>query len=157
MNILCVALNRSKTGSLKPLHFVKQRLVKKSHEYAATIIKSVWTGEPAVIYGNVQNKGYISSLPEGCAVEVPCLVDANGIQPTHIGKIPPQLAAIMKSSISVQELTVEALLTEDPQHIYHAAMMDPHTAAELDLDQIWNMTSDLLEAHGEWLPEWARV
>jgi len=117
----------------------------------------VWSGEPAVIYGNVQNKGYISSLPEGCAVEVPCLVDANGIQPTHIGKIPPQLAAIMKSNISVQELTVEALLKEDPQHIYHAAMMDPHTAAELDLDQIWKLTNDLLEAHGNWLPKWARV
>lgn len=130
--------------------------VVKSHEYAATIVNSVWTGTPAVIYGNVQNKGYISSLPNGCAVEVPCLVDANGIQPSHIGDLPPQLAAVMKSNITVQELTVAALMKEDRQHIYHAAMMDPHTAAELDLDQIWNLTDDLLNAHGEWLPKWAQ-
>ena len=96
------------------------------------------------------------SLPEGCAVEVPCLVDRNGIQPTHIGSLPPQLTAIMRSNVNVQELTVEALLTENKEHIYHAAMMDPHTAAELDLEQIWALTSDLLAAHGEWIPEWAR-
>src|SRR6185437_1813961 len=117
--------------------------VKASHEYASAIVNSVWTGEQSVIYGNVRNSGLITSLPEGCAVEVPCLVDRNGIQPTHIGSLPPQL-------------TVEALLTENKEHIYHAAMMDPHTAAELDLDQIWALVDRLIEAHGQWLPAWAR-
>jgi len=128
--------------------------VPNSVEYASEIINSVWTGTPSVIYGNVANKGYIPALPEGCAVEVPCLVDRNGIQPTRVEDIPPQLTAIMRSNINVQELTVQALLTENPEHIYHAAMMDPHTGAELDLDQIWEMVDDLIDAHGEWLPAW---
>ncbi len=131
--------------------------VKASREYASSIMNAVWTGEPAVIYGNLRNTGCISSLPDSCAVEVPCLVDASGIQPTHIGALPPQLAALMRTNINVQELTVAALMTENREHIYHAAMLDPHTAAELDLDQIWSMTDDLLAAHGDWLPKWARV
>jgi len=129
--------------------------IRQSHEYASSIVNSVWTGEPSVIYGNVRNDGLISSLPQGCAVEVPCLVDASGIQPTRIGALPPQLAALMRTNINVQELTVAALMTENPEHIYHAAMLDPHTAAELDLDQIWNLVDDLIAAHGEWLPAWA--
>ena len=76
-------------------------------------------------------------------MEVPCLVDRNGIQPTHIGALPPQLAAMMRTNINVQELTVAALMEENREHIYHAAMMDPHTAAELDLDQIWHLVDDL--------------
>ncbi len=131
--------------------------VAPSREYASSIMNSVWTGEPSVIYGNVRNQGYITSLPEGCAVEVPCLVDRNGIQPTHVGALPPQLAAMMRTNINVQELTVAALMEENREHIYHAAMMDPHTAAELDLDQIWNLVDDLIAAHGDWLPEWART
>lgn len=131
--------------------------VKASHEYASSIVNSVWTGEPSVIYGNVRNNGCITSLPEACAAEVPCLVDNNGIQPTFIGALPPQLTALIRTNINVQELTVQALMTENREHIYHAAMMDPHTAAELDLDQIWSMTNDLIAAHGDWLPEWART
>jgi alpha-galactosidase len=130
--------------------------VSQSKEYASEIINSIWTGEPSVIYGNVRNNGCITSLPADCAAEVPCLVDASGIQPTYIGELPPQLTALMRTNINVQELTVKALLTENREHIYHAAMMDPHTAAELDLDQIWHLVDDLLAAHGEWLPEWAR-
>ncbi|MCT7373635.1 alpha-glucosidase/alpha-galactosidase [Chelativorans salis] len=130
--------------------------VEESHEYASSIMNSVWTGEPSVIYGNVANKGYITSLPEGCAVEVPCLVDANGIQPTAVGSLPPQLTALMRTNINVQELTVAALMKESREHIYHAAMMDPHAAAELDLEQIWSLTDDLIAAHGDMLPEWAR-
>ena len=130
--------------------------VEASHEYASDIVNSVWTGEPSVIYGNVRNSGLITSLPEGCAVEVPCLVDRNGIQPTHIGELPVQLTALIRTNLNVQELTVKALLTENKEHIYHAAMMDPHTAAELDLEQIWNLVDDLLVEHGEWLPGWAR-
>jgi alpha-galactosidase len=130
--------------------------VKPSKEYASSIINSVWTGEPSVIYGNVRNNGCITSLPDDCAAEVPCLVDASGIQPTFVGALPPQLTALIRTNINVQELTVAALMSENPEHIYHAAMMDPHTAAELDLDQIWSLTDDLLRAHRQWLPEWAR-
>ena len=128
--------------------------VPNSVEYASEIINSVWTGTPSVIYGNIANNGYIPQLPEGCAVEVPCLVDRNGIQPTRVEDIPPQLIAIMRSNINVQELTVKALLEENREYIYHAVMMDPHTGAELDLDQIWEMVDDLIAEHGDWLPEW---
>jgi alpha-galactosidase len=131
--------------------------VKASHEYASSIVNSVWTGEPSVIYGNQRNNGCITSLPDDCAAEVPCLVDDRGIQPTFVGELPPQLTALIRTNINVQELTVRALMTENREHIYHAAMMDPHTAAELDLQQIWDLTDDLLAAHGAWLPEFARV
>ncbi|GHA45229.1 alpha-glucosidase/alpha-galactosidase [Amylibacter ulvae] len=131
--------------------------VPKSHEYAATIMNAMSTNTPAVIYGNVANHGYIPQLPDGAAIEVPCLVDGNGISPTVVDDIPPQLIALMRSNVNVQELTVAALLTQDREHIYHAAMMDPHTAAELDLDQIRAMVDDLLVEHGDWLPEWART
>jgi alpha-galactosidase len=131
--------------------------VKESHEYASQIVNSVVTGEPSVIYGNHGNRGFIPQLPKGCAVEVPTLVDHMGLQPTVVHDIPPQLIALMRTNINVQELTVQALLTENVEHIYHAAMLDPHTGAELDLQQIWDLTTDLLAAHGDWLPEWARV
>ena len=129
--------------------------VQKSHEYAATIMNAMTTGTPAVIYGNVANNGYIPQLPTGAAVEVPCLVDGTGINPTVVDDIPPQLIAIMRTNVNVQELTVQALLDQNRDHIYHAAFMDPHTAAELDLDQIRNMVDDLLTAHENWLPDWA--
>ena len=127
--------------------------VPNSVEYASQIINSVWTGDPSTIYGNVSNKGFIPDLPDGCAVEVPCLIDAKGIHPNQVTDIPPQLTSIMRSNINVQELTVEALISQDRQYVYHAAMMDPHTGAELDLEQIWLMVDDLLEAHKDWLPE----
>lgn len=124
----------------------------RSHEYGAGIIHSMETGQPRVIYGNVENRGLIDNLPQGCCVEVPCLVDKNGIQPTRVGALPPHLAALMQTNINVQALTVEAALTGAREHIYHAAMLDPHTAAELDLDQIWHLVDDLIEAHGDLLP-----
>jgi alpha-galactosidase len=124
----------------------------RSHEYGGQIIYAMETGKPAVIYGNVANHGLIDNLPAGCCVEVPCLVDKNGIQPTHIGSLPPHLAALMQTNINVQALTVEAALTGKREHIYHAAMLDPHTAAELDLDQITALVDELIEAHGDWLP-----
>jgi alpha-galactosidase len=128
--------------------------VKPSNEYAATIMNSVVTGAPSVIYGNVPNRGFIPQLPEGAAVEVPTLVDANGLQPTTVNDIPPHLIALMRTNINVQELTVRALLEENREHIYHAAMLDPHTAAELDLRQIRALVDDLIAAHGDWLPGW---
>ncbi len=124
----------------------------RSHEYGSYIIHSLETGVPRVIYGNVANQGLIDNLPADCCVEVPCLVDRNGLQPTRIGSLPPHLAALMQTNINVQALTVEAALTGKREHIYHAAMLDPHTAAELDLDQIWSLVDDLIEAHGDWLP-----
>lgn len=124
----------------------------RSHEYGSGIIHSIETGTPRVVYGNVQNTGLIDNLPPGCCVEVPCLVDANGVQPVHVGALPPHLAALMQTNINVQALTVEAALTGKREHIYHAAMLDPHTAAELDLDQIWSLVDDLLDAHADWLP-----
>ena len=131
-------------------------VVKPSQEYASAIVNSVWTGEPSVIYGNLRNNGCITSLPDGCAVEVPCLVDDRGIQPTFIGDLPPQLTALIRTNINVQELTIRALMLEKREHVYHAAMMDPHTAAELDLQQIWDLVDDLIAAHGTWLPAWLR-
>ena len=145
--------------------------VKPSGEYASDIVNSIVTGKPSVIYGNVPNSVpgggganglgaggvLIDGLPADAAVEVPCLVDANGIQPTRVGALPPQLTALMRSQVNVQELTVRALVDENPDHIRHAAMMDPHTAAELDLDQISDLVDQLCAAHGKWLPEWARV
>ena len=128
--------------------------VKPSMEYGADIIRGIETGEHYLIYGNVRNNGLIENLPKDCVVEVPCDIDGNGISPQKIGKLPPHLTGIMQTNINVQRLTVEAALTRKREHIYHAAMLDPHTAAELDLDQIWNLVDDLIEAHGDLLPEY---
>lgn len=124
-----------------------------SGEYAARIMRAVKTGRPTMINGNVANHGLIDNLPAGASVEVPCVIDHRGVTPTRVGALPPHLAAMMQTSVNVQALTVEALATKKREHIYHAAMLDPHTAAELSLDQIWAMTDDLIEAHGGWLPE----
>ncbi|WP_296639958.1 alpha-glucosidase/alpha-galactosidase [Roseinatronobacter sp.] len=128
-----------------------------SNEYAATIMDSIVTGTPSVIYGNVANDGFIPQLPHGAAVEVPTLVDANGLQPTVVSDLPPHLVALMRTNLNVQELTVQALLHQNREHIYHAAYLDPHTSAELDLRQIRALVDDLLAAHGDWMPDWCRV
>jgi|TARA_Y100000814_G_scaffold293479_1_gene275184 alpha-galactosidase len=128
-------------------------LVKRSLEYGSTIIHSIETGTPSLIYGNVDNDGLIDNLPRGCCVEVPCQVDGRGLHPKAVGSLPPQLAALMQTNINVQSLVVEAMLTGSREHIYHAAMFDPHTAAELDINQIHDLVDDLIEAHGSWLPE----
>ena len=124
----------------------------RSNEYAAGIIHAAVTGNPALIYGNVPNNGLIENLPDECIVEVPCHVDRNGIQPIQIGRIPSQLSAVMNLSVSVQQLTVEAALTKNRDRIYQAALLDPHTSAELSPDQIWHLVDDLIEAHGDLLP-----
>lgn len=124
-----------------------------SGEYGTLIIHSVETNQPRVINGNVNNSGAITNLPLNCAVEVPCLIDANGVQPTIVGALPPQLAALMRTNVGVQELTVEAALTGRRDHVYQAAMLDPHTAAELDPQQIVSLVDELLAAHGAMMPE----
>lgn len=127
--------------------------VRPSGEYGSAIIHSIETGTPRTVYANVPNEGLIENLPRECCVEVPCLVDGNGVQPTRVGALPPQLAALIQTNVNVQALTVEAILTGNHEHLYHAAMLDPHTAAELTLDEIWRMVDDLLEAHGELIPD----
>lgn len=129
--------------------------LRPSGEYGPLIIHSIETGTPRVVYGNMPNHGLIDNLSQECVVEVPCLVDKNGLQPVHIGALPPHLAALIQTNINVQALTVEAALTGKREHIYHAVMLDPHTAAELDLDQIWALVDDLIKAHGDWLPDYS--
>lgn len=126
----------------------------KSNEYAAAIIHAMVTGEHNLIYGNVRNNGLIENLPPECAVEVPCHVDRNGIQPVKVGRVPGQLAGIMRLSVNVQEMTVAAALTGKREHIYHAAMLDPHTAAELSMDEIKELVDALIDAHGNLLPRY---
>ncbi len=128
--------------------------IERSVEYGSLIIHSMETDTPRTVYGNVPNNGLISNLPPDCVVEVPCLVDRNGLQPTFIGSLPPHLAALIQTNVNVQRLTVEAALTRKKEHIYHAAMLDPHTAAELDLDQIWSLVDELVAAHGDWLSQY---
>lgn len=130
----------------------KKIVVKPTHEYATMIMKLVVTGTPSVIYGNVPNRVYIPQLPPGTTVDVPTLVDANEPQPTTMNGIPPQLIALIRTNVNVQELTVAALLNENRAPVYHAAKLDPRTAAELDLCQIRALVDDLIEAHGEWMP-----
>jgi alpha-galactosidase len=127
--------------------------LRPSHEYGAQIIQAIETGQPAVIYGNVPNTNLIPNLPEGCCVEVACLVDKNGIQPTHAGPLPLQLAALNRTNIHVQELAVEAAITGNQEHVHHAMALDPLTSALLTLDQIKAMTNELLGAQANWLPQ----
>lgn len=132
--------------------------VRRSHEYGSGIIHSVETGEERVVYGNVPNRvagggRLIDNLPDDCCVEVPCVVDGDGVDPQVVGTLPPQLAAMMQTNINVQSLTVEAVLEGRRDHVVHAAMVDPHTAAELDLAQIESLVDELIDAHGDFIPE----
>ena len=126
----------------------------RSREYASHIIEAIVTGVPYKIGGNVLNTHLISNLPEEACVEVPCLVDAGGVTPCHVGRLPLQLAAMNLTNINCQLLTIEAALTKRRETVYQAAMMDPHTAGELSLDDIVSLCDDLLEAHKDWLPEY---
>lgn len=126
----------------------------RSREYASRIMEAMVTGVPVKIGGNVLNNGLISNLPQSACVEVPCLVDRSGITPCHIGELPLQLAAMNITNINPQLLTIEAARTHSKETLYQAAMMDPHTAAELSIDDIVSMCDDLLEAHKDWLPEY---
>jgi len=127
----------------------------RSHEYASHIMEAMVTGNPYQIGGNVINKGHlITNLPEDACVEVPCLVNGQGIFPCHVGALPVQCAAMNMTNINVQLLTIEAAVTLKKDHIYQAAMLDPHTGSELDIDTIKKMVDDLIEAHGDYLPKY---
>jgi alpha-galactosidase len=123
-----------------------------SLEYAPQIIHAMTTGAERVIYGNVANTGLIDNLPAGAGVEVPCLVDRAGVQPTRVGALPAQCAALNRTFLNVAELTVRAALDGRRDHVYHAAMLDPNAAASLDLDTIHAVCDELIEAHGDALP-----
>ena len=125
----------------------------QSHEYAASIINGLENDKEITINGNVSNEGLIDNLPGNISVEVPCLINRNGIKPVKVGALPTHLAALMMTNINVQQLTVEAALSGKKEHVYHAAMLDPHTAAELSVDEIWHLVDDLLEAHGGMIPK----
>jgi alpha-galactosidase len=120
----------------------------RSDEYGAQIIHALETGKPFRFNGNVMNDGLIDNLPS-CCVEVPCTADENGITAQPVGALPPQLAALIRTNVNVQELTVEAALTDSRDHVYHAAMLDPHAAAELSLEEIHELVDQLLEAHSQ--------
>jgi alpha-galactosidase len=130
--------------------------IERSLEYASLIVHSIATGEARVIYGNVPNHGLISNLPHGACVEVPCLVDGNGVQPTAVGNLPPQLAALNRTYLNVCELTVRAAIEGDREHVIHAALLDPNTSATLTPDETVQMVDALIEAHGPALPEGIR-
>ena len=126
----------------------------RTHEYASYIMESMVTGEPYKIGGNVLNTGgLIENLPQDACVEVPCLVDGNGIHPCRVGRLPVQLAAMNMTNINVQLLTIEAAVTRKKEHIYQAAMLEPHTASELSIDDIIKLVDALIDAHGDWLPK----
>ena len=124
----------------------------KSVEYAARIISSIVTGTPDVIYGNVLNRNLIGNLAANACVEVPCDVNRSGLTPRKVDDLPAHLSALIQTNISVQQLTVEAIVSGRREAVYHAAMLDPHTSAELSLDQIWRMVDELLDAHAGWIP-----
>lgn len=127
----------------------------RSHEYASYIMEAITTNKPIKIGANVINKGgLIENLSYDACVEVPCLVDGMGVNPCRVGRLPVQLAAMNMTNINVQLLTIEAAVTKKREHIYHAAMLDPHTAAELSIDDIVRMVDELIEAHGTWLPKY---
>jgi alpha-galactosidase len=127
----------------------------RTHEYGARIIAAIETDRAITINGNVPNDDLIDNLPASCCVEVPCLVDGNGIQPIKIGPLPPQLAALNRTNINVQELIVEAALTGSKDAVYHAVMLDPLTAAVCTLPQIHELVDQMLAAEAQWLPKLA--
>jgi len=126
----------------------------RSCEYASHIMEAIVTGKPYSIGGNVLNRGgLIENFPAEACVEIPCLVDGSGVRGCHVGKLPVQLAAMNMTHINVHLITIEAARSKKREHVYHAAMLDPHTAAELSLDDIRSMVDELIDAHGDWLPK----
>ncbi len=123
----------------------------RTHEYGSYIMEAIETGNPVRIHGNIMNTGLIPNLPADACVEVPCLVDRNGVQGTHFGPIPTQCAALNMTNINVQLLTIEAAMTGSRDTVYHAALLDPHTSAELSMDDIVKMCDEMIDAHGDYL------
>ena len=150
----CIRNIESWQGEYKMLLENGAKEHQRSHEYASRIMEAITTGNPYQIGGNVLNKGLIDNLPAEACVEVPCLVNGYGIHPCHVGALPVQCAAMNMTNINVQLLTIEAAKTLKKDHIYQAAMLDPHTGSELDIDTIKKMVDELIEAHGDYLPKY---
>lgn len=141
--------NEMRDSLLKDSHIKHE----KTHEFASYIIQAVLNDKPYRIHGNVLNTGLITNLPQNACVEVPVLVDRNGFNPCYVGDLPEQCAALNRTNINVQLLTIKAAETLQKSYIYQAAMMDPHTSSELSIDDIKALCDDLIEAHGDWLPK----
>lgn len=137
---------QARSGKDQPKH--------RSHEYGSYIIESAETDVALRIHGNVLNNGLITNLPRRAIFEVPCLVDRNGVQPVVVGDLPEQCAALNRTNINVQLLAIQAALTLNRESIYHAAYLDPNTAAELPLDKIRQLCEDMIEGHGKMLPKY---
>ncbi len=133
---------------------IYEQPLKRSNEYASYIMDAVINNNKLIINANVMNDGYIENLPSNCCVEIPCLINSKGYFPKKFGKLPEHLAALMRTNINVQILTAEAALTGKKEYIYHAAMLDPLTAANLSIDEIYSMTDKMIEAHGNYLPKY---
>ena len=129
----------------------------RTHEYGSRIMEAVETGAPIVVNGNVPNEGLIENLPWGCCVEVPCLIDGSGVQPTHVGELPRQLAALNRTNINAQDLIVEASLTGSEDAVRQAVKLDPLTAAVCTLDDIDKMVTEMLADQAEWLPQFRKT
>ena len=134
---------------MTPIH---NQPLQRSNEYASYIMDGIVNNNEVTINANVMNDGYIDNLPSNCCVEVPCIINSRGITPQKFGRLPEHLAALMRTNINVQILTAEAAITKKREHIYHAALLDPLTAANLTIDEIYSMTDKMIEAHGNYLP-----
>ena len=139
------------TDSMTSIH---NETLTRSDEYASFIMDAITNDNEVTINANIMNNGYIDNLPSNCCVEVPCIINSKGYHPTKIGRLPEQLAALMRTNINVQILTAEAAITKKREHIYHAVLLDPLTAANLTIDEIYSMTDKLIEAHGSYLPKY---
>jgi alpha-galactosidase len=150
----CVELLKNWSGESKNIIGNPKLKHKRTLEYGSRIMEAIETDKPTMIAGNVMNTGLIPNLPAEAVVEVPCLVNSNGIQGTYVGNLPEQCAALNRTNINTQLLTVEAVLTRKKDAIYQAAMLDPHTASELSMDEIVKMCNEMIKAHGSFLPRY---
>jgi alpha-galactosidase len=128
--------------------------INHSGEYGSIIINSIETGKPSRINGNVKNKNLITNLPYGCCVEVPCLVDKEGIHPCYVGDLPPQLAALNRTNINVQELAVRGIVEKDKTKIFQSILLDPLTGALLTIDETRQMVDEIFQAEKEYLKDY---
>ena len=127
--------------------------MERSHEYGVHIIEAMETNVPCKVNGNVPNRGLMPGLPDGCCVEVPCLVDSSGVQPCVVDEYPPQLAGLNRTNINVQEMVVEASLTGSVDAVHHAVLLDPLSAAVGTMPQLHHMVDEMLERQACWLPQ----
>ena len=134
---------------------LKNEPLKLSHEYASFIMDAVTNNKSITINANIMNDNFINNLPSNCCVEVPCLINSDGLNPQKVGNLPEQLSALMRTNINVQILTAEAATTKKREHIYHAAMLDPLVSANLSIDEIYSMTDELIDAHKDYLPKYS--